>query len=88
MTVIKDFESESFKLVRYMDCEFYEIMARIADTQSVGTQYEDQLLKKKMEQIIDQLVKIKDKKQKVILYQPPRQIIDYKKGHNLINEQL
>lgn len=62
ITVVKDFESESLKLVRFTDCEFYEIMGRVAEILSVGTQYEDQLLKKKLEFLIDQIIKILDKK--------------------------
>jgi hypothetical protein len=37
ITVIKDFESESLKLVRFSDCEFYEIMGRVAEILSTGT---------------------------------------------------
>ena len=37
ITVVKDFESESLKLVRFTDCEFYEIMGRVAEILSVGT---------------------------------------------------
>lgn len=37
ITVIKDFESEAQKMVRYIDCEFYEIMGRVAEILSIGT---------------------------------------------------
>lgn len=50
--VVRDFQAEYNHIDRISDLEFYEILGRVVDYQSVGTSMEDQFLHTKIEAIL------------------------------------
>jgi len=54
MTVVKDFEQpgQAFKMYQFDFVEFLEVISRVAQTQSIGTNQENALLHKKIEAIL------------------------------------
>lgn len=58
--VVRDFQAEFSALDKISDLEFFEILGRVVDIQSVGTVMEDQFLHTKIEAILSQFIKIGD----------------------------
>ena len=60
ITVVRDFETNN--LLTYNETEFLEILARVVDIRSKGTTIENAAMHTKIEGILDQFIKIGDKK--------------------------